>query len=59
MLFRSLLGQGGTEEDPKINRNMKQAKKNKRDDEQLKKHVFFERRRIFVKKRRAKRLHDY
>ncbi len=27
MLFRSILGQGGTEEDLKINKNMKQAKK--------------------------------
>ena len=40
MLFRPILGQGGTEEDPKINRNMKQAKKNKREDEQLKKRIF-------------------
>ena len=41
MLFRRILGQGegGTEEDPKINRNMKQAKKNKREDEQLKKRI--------------------
>ena len=27
MLFRPILGQGGTEEDPKINKNMKQAKR--------------------------------
>ena len=40
MLFRSILGQGGTGEDPKINRNMKQAKKNKREDEQMKKNDF-------------------
>ena len=49
MLFRSILGQGGTEEDPKINRNMKQAKKSKREDGQLEKTCFFQRRRFFVK----------
>ena len=59
MLFRHISGQGGTGEDPKINKNMKQAKKSKREDGQLEKTCFFQRRRFFVKKRRAKRLEDY
>ena len=30
---RTIVGQGGTEEEPKININEKTAKKNKREDE--------------------------
>ena len=41
MLFRYILGQGGTGEDPKIKKKLKQAKKSKREDGQLEKRVFF------------------
>ena len=49
MLFRHISGQGGTGEDPKINKNMKQAKKSKREDGQLEKTCFFQRRRFLSK----------
>ena len=50
MVFRSILGQGGTKEDPNININWKQTKKYKRDDGQLKENAFFERRHVFLPK---------
>ena len=51
MLFRSILDQGGTEEHPKINRNMKLAKKKQSRRWKIEKTCFFERSdfcRVFV-----------
>ena len=50
MLFRYMLGQGGTGEDPKIKKNLKQAKKSKREDGQLE-NVFFSKAAFFYQKK--------
>ena len=49
MFLGSILGQGGTKEDPNININWKQTKKYKRDDGKLK-NALFERRHVFSPK---------